>query len=264
MAANLKQYNEEFYKHQARASFNSANVVLDYLFSIIGKPKSILDIGCGAGTWLAAAQERGIEDIFGLDGSDSAGESLLISKSKFKAQDLSATFDLARSFDLMMSLEVAEHLPISCHKAYASSLANHGDLVLFSGAIPYQGGTGHISENWPQYWAALFAEQGFSCFDMLRTYLWDLRGVDFWYKQNILIFAKDEAAKNLEAKGFQATERVLALVHPEMYLWATTRPEPVSREDYHQDIQYYFELKDKPSQTMSHPRPYGEKYNNVF
>jgi len=35
------------------------------------------------------------------------------------------------------------------------------DNVLFSAAIPNQGGTGHINEQWQEYWAEKFYANGF-------------------------------------------------------------------------------------------------------
>jgi hypothetical protein len=32
-------------------------------------PKSMLDIGCGLGTWLSVAREMGVQDVNGIDGA---------------------------------------------------------------------------------------------------------------------------------------------------------------------------------------------------
>ncbi len=44
-------------------------------------PDSLLDAGCGTGTWLRAAQELGVNNIFGVDGIAVEADQLLISKS---------------------------------------------------------------------------------------------------------------------------------------------------------------------------------------
>ena len=51
---------------------------------------------------------------------------------------------------------------------FVASLARHGDAVLFSAAIPFQGGAGHVNEHWPSYWAADFAVHGFVAVDTIR------------------------------------------------------------------------------------------------
>jgi 2-polyprenyl-3-methyl-5-hydroxy-6-metoxy-1,4-benzoquinol methylase len=62
------------------------------------------------------------------------------------AQSLDSPLDLGRAFDLVISLEVAEHLPESAADAFIDSLVRHGDVILFSAAIPFQGGHRHINE----------------------------------------------------------------------------------------------------------------------
>jgi hypothetical protein len=59
-------------------------------------------------------------------------------------------------YDLMLSLEVAEHLPANAGPSFVATLCALGDVVLFSAAIPHQGGVNHINETWPGYWNALF------------------------------------------------------------------------------------------------------------
>jgi hypothetical protein len=90
------------------------------------------------------------------------------------------------------SFEVAEHLPASSAKDFASSLCKLGDVVVFAAAIPGQGGTQHINERWPSYWIAHFKALGFVCFDVLRGDLWYDERVEWWYRQNIMVFVKQD------------------------------------------------------------------------
>src|SRR5579862_3100091 len=85
----------------------------------------------------------------------SAGASGSIGDSprKVHCSRLDRPFNLGRSFDLAMSFEVAEHLPPDAAKGFVDSLTRLAPLVLFSAAIPFQGGVGHINEQWPEYWA---------------------------------------------------------------------------------------------------------------
>jgi len=43
------------------------------------KPSSLLDVGCCAGTWLRAALDFGVADVFGVDGVLVAAEQLHVS-----------------------------------------------------------------------------------------------------------------------------------------------------------------------------------------
>ena len=93
------------------------------------------------------------------------------------------------------------------------------DAVLFSAAVPFQYGTNHVNEQWPEYWSILFRGQGFECFDPLRAELWNDPDVDWWYAQNALLYARTGtvAAAALPA-GSRVGWRGLSLVHPESLL----------------------------------------------
>jgi hypothetical protein len=89
-----------------------------------------------------------------------------------------------------MSLEVAEHLPEVHADRFVSLLASLSDEVLFSAAIPGQGGRHHVNEQFPSYWIRKFAAHGFRCFDFLRPMLWGRGDVDVWYRQNVIFFSR--------------------------------------------------------------------------
>jgi predicted RNA methylase len=60
-------YDEEFYSIQRAGSDSSARVVLPIIFDLI-KPSSVIDVGCGVGTWLAVASELGATTVAGFEG----------------------------------------------------------------------------------------------------------------------------------------------------------------------------------------------------
>src|SRR5262249_45595473 len=84
---------------------------------------------------------------------------------------------------------------------------------MFSAAAPGQGGPGHVNEQWPDYWAGLFAAHGRETLDWMRPLLWTDGSVAWWYRQNMLIFADPDAVQRLAAPEPRATP--LALVHPD-------------------------------------------------
>src|SRR5579863_8625346 len=97
-----------------------------------GKPRSLLDVGCGTGTWLQAAQEFGIKDIFGVDGVNIPAERLLFPNELFRKQDLTEPWNLGRKFEVVLCLEVAEHLPERSASTLIDSLTSHADTIIFS------------------------------------------------------------------------------------------------------------------------------------
>lgn len=210
-----RYYDARFFEAQAVASRASARVVLDEVTSLLS-PRSVLDVGCGVGPWLAEWQNRGVTDVLGVDGDYVDRAKLQIPLSKFVAKDLSHEFHLGRRFDLIQCLEVAEHLPEGSAAALVDSLTAHGDVVLFSAAVPGQGGTHHVNERWPSYWSALFRSRGYEAHDVLRPRLWADERVDVWYRQNMLLFAKPHAFASTCIDG-QQTMGALDVVHPQIF-----------------------------------------------
>lgn len=172
------------------------------------KPQSVLDVGCGTGTWLKAFQENGIENFIGIDSHDVTKDQLMISESNFKSLDLLKPFDLHRKFDLVLSLEVGEHLPESSADTYVESLTRHSEVILFSAAIPGQGGQNHINEQWPEYWMKKFGKHGFFFHDLIRPRIWNDDDVAWWYRQNIFLINKNRPAQ---------ADAMLSAIHPELY-----------------------------------------------
>jgi len=174
----------------------SASLVVPRLLEL-ASPHSVLDVGCGRGSWLAAFRARGVDDVLGVDGAWVTPESADIPPQALLHHDLTTPLDLGRRFDLVLSLEVAEHLPAEAASTVTRSIARHGDLVAFSAAVPGQGGTHHVNEQWPSYWVGRFADLGFELFDFLRPAIWEEPAIRWWYRQNLLLFARGEEAARL-------------------------------------------------------------------
>jgi SAM-dependent methyltransferase len=192
-------------------NFNAAREVLPLAMELC-KPTSILDVGCGTGTWLKVAQELGIQDIQGVDGNYVDRNMLKISNNHFYPHDLNTPFSLNRKFDLAICLEVAEHLLPEAANDLVSSLTKHSDLILFSAALPGQGGQHHINEQWPSYWQKLFAEKGYEMQDVIRMKIWNNPKIERWYRQNIfLVVNKNHPLAKGENKD------ALSLIHPELF-----------------------------------------------
>jgi hypothetical protein len=220
-------YSHMFFDNQSAGSLVSARVILQELFRI-ATIRSVIDVGCGVGPWLKAAIEFGVERAIGLDGDYVDRDQLLMGIRQFKPCDLE-TEDLrravadARPSDLVICMEVAEHLSPARASSFISELCCLGDLILFSAAIPGQGGVGHVNEQWPDYWSALFTDNGFTCFDVLRCRLWLREECEWWYLQNVLMFVKQDTEAFAAAKqlGPCVISPPMSLVHPRMLVQAT-------------------------------------------
>jgi SAM-dependent methyltransferase len=196
LPAEASPYDAVFYEYQREGALRSARLMLPRLreaFSIA----SVLDVGCGAGAWLLAHREAGVSDLLGLDGDYLDPALLVIDKNRFRACDITAPFDLGRRFDLVECLEVAEHVPPALGAALIDNLTRHGDHILFSAAVPGQGGKGHINERPLGYWRDLLADRGYRAFDYLRAAVIDRPEVEWWYRYNTLLYVHERACAAL-------------------------------------------------------------------
>jgi len=195
------------YKHtEAVHNLSAPREVVPIVLELV-RPQSVLDIGCGTATWLKAFEELGVQDYLGVDG-DYVDRSLLkIDSRRFKSHDLMQPLDLQRKFDLVIALEVAEHLPERDADTFVESMVRHGDTLLFSAAIPGQGGQNHLNEQWPEYWEAKFRRHGFFFHDAIRPRIWKNERVDVWYKQNIFLVRRNSIQDS----------SMRAVVHPDLF-----------------------------------------------
>jgi hypothetical protein len=218
-------YERSFYQTLdegvARSAEQIVPIVLEYL-----QPQSVVDVGCGTGTWLSAFHRRGVADILGFEGPWVDRDLLQIPTDRFRTADLAQPLRSDRRFDLVVSLEVAEHLPHTSAEIFIDTLTQLGQVVLFSAAIPYQGGQQHINERWPSYWATLFARRGFRAVDCLRPRLLHNTQIQWWYAQN-MFFAVDSSQLDrcpaLAEAAKHSPPQPLDLVHPLLFLESTAR-----------------------------------------
>ncbi|PIS14419.1 hypothetical protein COT64_02780 [Candidatus Shapirobacteria bacterium CG09_land_8_20_14_0_10_39_12] len=220
----IKPYSDNFFTEPS-GSLKSAEQIVPLVLDLI-RLKSVVDIGCGTGSFLRVFRENGVNDIFGIDGEWMPKNKLQIPEEFFQSADLQRTFELNRKFDLVISLEVAEHLPVESAETFVGSLTSLGPVILFSAAIPFQGGINHMNEQWPEYWVRLFGQKDYVPVDCIRRKIWNNKEVCMWYAQNILFFVKrDYLQKNkMLRKEYQQTHKsFLSLVHPKLYLFKTKR-----------------------------------------
>jgi len=196
---------------EAIHNYKAPEQVLPVVFDIF-KPQSIIDVGCGIGTWLKVAKDLGVKEVLGLDGDYVDRSQLKIETCEFVEKDLERPFDLGRKFDLVICLEVAEHLEASSAADFIASITKHSDVILFSAALPGQGGQRHVNEQWPSYWKELFSHSGFSMTDPIRCQIWDNQAIDWWYRQNMFLVIRD--GSSLAGKFALSSA---AMIHPVLF-----------------------------------------------
>lgn len=196
MATSAHVYNADFYDYIARGSSSSARAVVPLVLRHMSVG-SIVDVGAGNGRWLDTWMAQGVSDALAVDGDYVDQSRLAIPPQNFVAHDLAQPLDLARRFDLVQSLEVAEHIAQDRADGFVDSLCSHGDIVLFSAAVPNQGGEFHVNEQPPEYWRRKFASRGYDCFDWLRPLIADQQTIKPWYRFNMIMYANPAGQRRL-------------------------------------------------------------------
>ena len=204
----------EFIHDEVFYNLKSPRIIVPKIIELLN-PESVIDIGCGIGTFLYCFKEQGIKTVLGIDGPWVDKELLykFISKEEFKEQNLESPLNLPRKYDLVICLEVAEHLSEKAADDFIKNLVDAGDVILFSAAIPLQGGQNHINEQWSDYWISKFNSHGYRFDDVLKNLFWNEKDIFWWYKQNMVLFVKDSVTQlNLPDNELKNA------IHPEKYV----------------------------------------------
>lgn len=195
-------YPVELYNETRETVKSSATVAVPILMELF-RPQTVVDVGCGEGWWVATFHEHGVK-AGGID--QHAGVTL---RAELNLEEPIPLDDFA-DHDLALCLEVAEHLTPPRAPSFVKELCALAPTVIFSAAIPGQGGAGHLNEQWPAYWVELFHRQGYGGSGAMRSLIWSDKRIAPWYRQNLLVFGEVGA---LELDGCPS------LVHPEIWNW---------------------------------------------
>ena len=216
MSSDPRVYDERFFDEQLSRSAQSAERIVPYVVNLV-HPRSVCDVGCGTGAWALEFARTGVNDYIGVDGYVEQAQ-LLIPPDRFQRMDLNGVIELERRFDLAVCLEVAEHLRPERAAGLVGDLVRLADVVLFSAAVPGQGGAAHVNERWQDYWAGLFAEHRYRAVDAIRPTFWEDPHVDWWYLQNSFLFVRE--GNDLLTRDWPALP--VRLIHPRAYQQART------------------------------------------
>lgn len=179
------KYTERYYRKISEGAIISANEVYKKLKEIMDFTY-VIDIGCGVGEWC-----QGDIIYAGLD-YKIPKKSLIIKEAQYINCDLEKEIFKEPSgfkYDLCLCLEVAEHISEERADVLIEMLCNLSDQVLFSAAIPMQGGTGHVNEKWQRWWEKKFNNNGFGA-ALNQPDIKNNEAIELWYRQNIVLYVK--------------------------------------------------------------------------
>jgi 2-polyprenyl-3-methyl-5-hydroxy-6-metoxy-1,4-benzoquinol methylase len=151
------------------------------------EPLTVLDVGCGPGTYVRALREMSV-DAMGIDTDKRVtGQKYLLQQS---------LFDTKLQAELVLCLEVAEHIDEDKSDDVVKSIVGTvepGGMLIWSAAHPGQGGTGHINCQPKAYWDAKFKEAGLERNETMEARLLDHIKAGYhmgWFLQNAMLYKK--------------------------------------------------------------------------
>jgi SAM-dependent methyltransferase len=213
--ATPAHFGPEVYERLRAGTQRSARALVPTLVELFS-PSRVVDVGAGEGWWAREFAHAGCSVV-------AVDESVLEEREdggvRFAPIDLEQPDIDLGVFDLAVCLEVAEHVPESSASQLVELLCQTAPTVLFSAAIPGQGGHGHLNEQWPSYWSKLFSARGYKVSGALRCQFWDDERIEPWYRQNLLVASREgERWPELFDPQIAAPRD---LVHPDIFQWRT-------------------------------------------
>lgn len=203
-------YDSTFFDYIESGARRSARAMIPVVSSFV-PVSSVLDVGCGRGVWIDEWRRSGVETAFGVDGDYVDRAQLAITTpgvsadEVFLAQDITQNFDLGRQFDLVQCLEVGEHIPTPASSVLVDNLVRHSQVILFSAAVPGQGGEHHVNEQPLSFWRDLFASREYDAFDVIRPAVGGVRDILPWYRYNSLLYVRRDRQAAL-AEEFRSSK----------------------------------------------------------
>jgi hypothetical protein len=207
-------YDSTFYNAIRGVTIASAEHIVPMVIMHVARNgfqiQRVIDIGGGQGWWAKSFKDYGAKTVMCIDGS--YVEDPVV---PFMAEDLTTRITIPGLWDVAVCLEVGEHLPEDVADRLVLSLCVAAPVVLFSAAIPEQGGEGHVNEQAPSYWAKKFDYQNYVMSGYLRDLIWDEPHIASWYRQNLMLALRKDWISFFETPaGFYTDVPPKERIHP--------------------------------------------------
>lgn len=206
----MVRYYHDIEVHNLEAPKEIVPIIFDMF-----RPKSVVDVGCGLGTFLKVFSDCGVNEIMGFDGEWLNDKKLNISKENIRIVDLESPDWASGNYDLAISLEVAEHLDSSIEEVFIKNLTSLSEVIVFSAALEGQGGQNHINEKPLESWIKIFNNFGYHFFDVFRAQFWNSKEINWWYKQNMFLVIKKDSKWFDCFSQYSMDLDIMSFVHPD-------------------------------------------------
>jgi SAM-dependent methyltransferase len=197
-------YHPRYHDEKAVPARRAAERILPIVFSVVDTT-SVIDVGCGPGSWLDVARELGVAKTTGVEGEWAVewfrGDGMSVGDFELILANLEDDLPSPGTFDLALCIEVVEHLSPARGDSFVADLCRCAPHVLFGAALPGQKGPNHLNTQWPSYWARCFAEHGYRPLDVIRARVWGDDDLLVHYRQNPILFVRDDVYDNAAARA---------------------------------------------------------------
>jgi len=185
-------YNNAFHKSIEECELEPAKNLAQYITTFI-KPAAFLDFGCSTGLYLREIKAR-MPTIpsHGFEFSTDAVSRALCADVHQTDLTYPLVSPISRTENTLgICLEVLEHIDDANWRSVLTNLISNCDILLFSAALPGQGGTGHINCRPRIDWIRRFHMLGWVLdIDATEHLLTEIRKGPHmgWFAQNAMIF----------------------------------------------------------------------------
>lgn len=190
-------YNPLVFAYWHEKGVGSAPFLADAIERAFPVARRYADVGAGTGAFAAELQRRGNSVV--------AYEHTRWGRFFARSQGLDVHgLDLERvsvgdlaSVDVVLCLEVAEHLPPALGDTLVRACAAAAPAVVFTAAVPGQGGTGHVNEQPKRYWIDRFERSAMQLDRALTELLaTGLAGAPAsWLEANVMVFVATDGRR---------------------------------------------------------------------
>lgn len=178
--AEPKQINyEELDAEERPFAERLVNWLVGYL-----EPETVLDLGCGPGTYVEMFTELGVQ----CTGYDT--DERVAGKPNLKQESL---FNVKECADLVLCMEVAEHIDSEFNDDIVEAMwwaLKPGGTLIWTAAAPGQGGVGHINCQTKDYWIKKLdglLRRDLETEEKLLSFI--TKGYHMgWFAQNLLVY----------------------------------------------------------------------------
>lgn len=173
-------------QEEADAYHQHSNNLANFLAEYLPKDKPVYDFGCGVAFYLHHLQKNGFA-CMGVEGfalNNFMHEQIVIA-------DLTNPISVAKKGSVIC-LECIEHIPKEFEQTVLDTITNACDKhLIFSWALPNQGGVGHVNLVPQEYAIAEVERRGFKYLpDVTKQVRGNIEDNTSWFRTTLMIFER--------------------------------------------------------------------------